>query len=81
MIIAAKKENSGGGGGDEGVAQAIMGKLVSMGGGGSKPCSSSSKTEIEKSLLFREGSQATLEGTFKYINASSVMFDWHPPEA
>ena len=32
-----------------------------------------------KTLLFREGSQATLKGTFKYINASSVMLDWHPP--
>ena len=35
---------------------------------------------VEKTFLFREGSSATLEGTFKYVNASSVMFDWHPPE-
>ena len=38
------------------------------------------KKTTEKTLLFREESQATLEGTFKYINASSVMLEWHPPQ-
>lgn len=81
MIVEAKKDNASGGEGTPGVAQAIMGKLASIGGGGSKPRTPSSQPEIEKSALFSEGSQATLEGTFKYINASSVMFEWHPPQA
>jgi hypothetical protein len=77
MVRQRKNLSSMGKGGGSGIAEAIIGKLASK---GDERSSSSSGMTTEKNLLFREGSQATLEGTFKYINASSVMLDWHPPQ-
>jgi hypothetical protein len=80
----AKKEVPSGGSDSQGMAHAIMGKLASLGqggGGGSAGRSSSgaSRPSLEKNLIYREGAPATIEGTFQYINRSSVMLDWHPP--
>jgi hypothetical protein len=80
MIVEAKKERAAGGGGGAGVAQTVTGKLASL-TGGTKPRTASSLPEIEKTPLFAEGAQTTLEGTFRYINAASVMLEWHPPGA
>ncbi len=83
MITQAKKEVPSGGRDSEGMARAIMGKLASLGqgggGSGGRSSSGTSRPSLEKNLLYREGAPATIEGTFQYINRSSVMLDWHPP--
>ena len=80
MITKNKKEPSASGESQNNFAQSVIGKIASISGSTSKQRNPPAEPVVEKTFLFREGSSATLEGTFKYVNASSVMFDWHPPE-